>query len=79
MVKFSKIGADILKTNYKRVVTQFRDAQFHAAPSVEKAYLTDMIQELIEKRYSIINVDIKDEWIEMDTAEDIENAREQWA
>ena len=36
-------------------------------------------QELIEKDYSVVNVDIKGEWMEMDTAEDIENARKCWS
>jgi len=61
LAKFSPRGAEILRTNYKRVATQFGDRQFHAAPSVEKAYL-----------------DIKGQWMEIDTIEDINKAREQW-
>jgi len=79
LAKFSKTGAEILKTNYKRVVRQFVNTQFHAAPSVEKAYLTDMLQELIDQGYIVSNIDIKGQWMEIDTVEDINKAREQWA
>jgi len=78
LAKFSDTGAEILKTNYKRVATQFGNRQFHAAPSVEKAYLTDMLQELIDKGYALSKIDIKGQWMEIDTAEDINKARKLW-
>jgi len=79
LAKFSNAGAEILKTNYERVVTQFGNTQFHAAPSVEKAYLTDMLQELIDKGCAVSSVDIKGGWIEIDTSEDLERARKLFA
>ena len=78
LAKFSNTGAEILKTNYKRVVTQFGNTQFHTAPSVEKAYLTDMFQELLDQGYTISNIDIKGQWMEIDTIEDTNKARKQW-
>ncbi len=79
LAKFSNTGAEILKTNYEKVVTQFGNTQFHAAPSIEKAYLTDMIQELIDIGYAISSVDIKGGWIEIDTSEDLERSRKLFA
>ena len=78
LAKFTNTGAEILKTNYRRVVAEFGKTQFHAAPSVEQAYLTDMFQELIDKGYTISNVDIKGQWMELDTIEDINTARKEW-
>ena len=78
LAKFSNTGAEILKTNYKRVAIQFGNRQFHAAPSVEKAYLTDMLQELIDKGYALSKIDIKGQWMEIDTVEDINKARKLW-
>ncbi len=78
LAKFSKNGAGILKTNYKRAAKQFGKAQFHAAPSIEKAYLTDMLQEMANQGCAIANIDIKGQWIEIDTLEDITEARKQW-
>jgi len=45
---------------------------------LEKAYLTDMIQELIDVGYVIRNVDIQGGWIEIDTPEDLARAQEEW-
>lgn len=78
LVKFTNAGAEILKTNYRRVVDEFGKTQFHTAPSVEQAYLTDMLQELLDKGYTISNVDIKGQWMELDTVEDINTARKKW-
>jgi len=78
LAKFTNTGAETLKTNYKRVVAEFGKTQFHTAPSVEQAYLTDMFQELIDKGYTISNVDIKGQWMELDTVEDITTARKVW-
>lgn len=79
LAKFTNTGAEILRKNYKRVVRQFGDTQFHAAPSIEKAYLTDMLQELIDKGYTVSNVGIKGQWLEIDTVEDINKARKGWS
>ena len=79
LAKLTNTGAEILRKNYKRVVRQFGDTQFHAAPSVEKAYLTDMLQELIDKGYTVSAVGIKGQWMEIDTLEDINKARKGWS
>lgn len=72
LAKFSKVGTYTLRSEYNRVKMQLSNAPFHAAPSLEKAYLTDMIQELIDRGYAIINVDIKRGWVEIDTFEDLQ-------
>jgi len=84
LAKFSKKGAEILVRNYKRCRDSpwcgFKDSQrFHDANSFEKAYLTDMLQELIDRGYPIHNVDIKGGWTEIDTLQDLRKARRLWA
>lgn len=74
MAKFSAVGTEILKSNYRIVKKLFADKPFHDAVSVEKAYLTDMIQELIDRGYDISTTDIEGGWVEIDTHEDLENA-----
>lgn len=74
LAKFSKVGAYVLRSEYNRVKMQLGNGPFHAALSLEKAYLTDMIQELIDRGYAIINVDIKGGWMEIDTLEDLQRA-----
>ncbi len=39
---------------------------------MQKAYLTDMLEGLISRGYSMYSVDTKGEWVEMDTDEDYE-------
>lgn len=48
---------------------------FHSSPCVQMAYLTDMIQELIEMGVWAEPVDIWADWAELDTLEDLEWAR----
>ena len=54
---------------------KYGDRPFHQAATLEKAYLTDMIQELIDRDYQIGSVDIRGGWVEIDTSEDLERAR----
>ncbi len=75
LAKFSKRGVQILKSNYGRVANQYRNRPFQQAASLGKAYLTDMLQELINMGYVICNVDIRGGWMEIDTPEDLEKAR----
>lgn len=79
LAKFTKTGAGILQSNYRRVINQYGNRPFQRAASLEKAYLTDMIQELIDTGHVISNVDIKGGWVEIDTPEDLEKARKRFA
>ena len=78
LAKFSERGSEILKTNYRRVLGAFQGRPFHAAPLFKQAYLTDMIQELIDRGYHIGKVDIQGDWIEVDTIQDFERAKTEW-
>ena len=78
LAKFSKRGAEILKTTYYEVVDEYQDRPFHQAASIRKAYLTDMIQELLDRGYAIRKVDINGNWVEIDTEEDFERARKEF-
>lgn len=75
LAKFSKKGAEILKKHYNLAKKKIGSgAPFHTAPSLEKAYLTDMFQELVDRGYTIIPVMIKGKWMELDTEEDFKKA-----
>lgn len=84
LAKLSEKGAEILIRNYKRVRNNAwcgykEHHRFHDAISLDKAYLTDMLQELIDRGYFIHNVDIKGGWMEIDTLQDLQKARRIWA
>ena len=74
MVKFSKKGSRILKRVYKDAKEKHGNMAFQAAPSIEKAYLTDMFQEIIDRGYKVLSFNINGDWIELDTEEDLKRA-----
>ncbi|MFX0049659.1 MAG: NTP transferase domain-containing protein [Candidatus Hermodarchaeota archaeon] len=78
LAKFSQKGAEILRRNYHRAKenkwTKF-NGRFHDATIMDYAYLTDMIQELIMRGYPVHSVDIKNNWVEIDTMQDYEYAK----
>jgi len=47
---------------------------FHNAKSLEKGYLTDMIQELIDSSFQVTPAFISGKWCEIDTKQDLERA-----
>ena len=79
LAKFTRKGAEILIRNYRRIRTSqwcgFKKFhRFQDAVSIDKAYLTDMVQELIDRGYPIYNVDINGGWLEIDTPQDLQIA-----
>jgi len=72
LAKFSKKGAEILRANYEWAAETYKAGAFHRAPSLDKAYFTDMIQELIDQGYPVCHVDIRGGWAEIDTLEDLD-------
>ena len=75
LAKFTKSGADVMRAAYHRVAEEHPAAPFHQAASLEKAYMTDMIQELVDNGAAVKSVDIESGWMEIDTAQDFERAR----
>lgn len=75
LVKFSKTGAEILRSNYKIAEKLFSNKPFHEAPVFHKAYLTDMIQELIDRGFVVDYTSVSGNWIEIDTREDLQIAK----
>ena len=73
LAKFSKKGAEIIIRNYHRSLNWYK-GRFQDATSIRKAYLTDMIQELILRGYPVHIVDIQKGWVEIDTLQDLEYA-----
>ena len=64
-----------MKTAYHRVAEECPAVPFQHAASLEKAYITDMIQELIDNGQPVQSIDIEGGWMEIDTPQDLERAR----
>lgn len=78
LAKFSKKGAEILKSNYHGLLREYQDKPnmfFQNAKEFERAYLTDIMQELIDRGEMVVNIDIQGNWIEIDTEDDLERAK----
>jgi len=75
LAKFSKSGAEVMKAAYHQVAAERPTTPFQHAASLEKAYLTDMIQELIGQGMLVQSVDIQGGWLEIDTPQDLERAQ----
>lgn len=78
------LGIMKLTTTGSKVLFQIMEelknkkGRFHYADSVKKAYLTDVIQEIIDRGNIINPIIIKGKWCEIDTVQDLENAREKF-
>lgn len=70
----SEKGSEIFVENYLKL-QQTHHGPFHKAPSLKKAYLTDMLQELIDLGYNVNPIIINGKWCEIDTPQDLEKAR----
>ena len=77
LAKFSRKGTEIFKTNYAWAAEKYKARAFHGAPSIDKAYFVDMIQELIVQGYPVNHVDIQGGWAEVDTVEDFSRVSQQ--
>lgn len=75
LAKFTEFGAEAMKAAYHRVAEEHPAAPFQNAASLEKAYMTDMIQELVDNGSLVQSIDIEGGWMEIDTPQDLERAR----
>jgi len=74
IVKFSPYGSGLFVKQYEELI-KTHVGTFQQAPSVFKAYLTDMIQELVDSKIDVEPVIISGKWYEIDTAQDLERAQ----
>jgi phosphoenolpyruvate phosphomutase len=79
LAKFSKSGVEAMKAVYHLIERERPSLPFQSSPSLEKAYLNDMLQELIDTGNQVNAVDINDGWIEIDTPQDLAKARERFS
>ena len=75
LMKLSKNGARIFNEKYAELERQ-HVGKFHNAPSLQNAYLTDMLQELINSGITVSPITVNGNWCEIDTPQDIENAKQ---
>jgi choline kinase len=78
VAKFSATGAERLLDYYRRAQQRFAGRPWREAASFEKAYKILLFQEMIEAGESFAHVDTPGGYIEVDTQQDFEYARQHW-
>ena len=74
IMKFSKKGSEIFVREFNKVEKN-KPSPFHNSKTFEKAYLTDMIQELIDQNITMEPIIVNGNWCGIDTLQDLENAK----
>ncbi len=74
MMKLTPRGTEIFKRHFYRAKKLFWGKPFQRARTFEKAYLTDILQDMIEMGVDIHAVIIERGWSEIDTVQDYEKA-----
>lgn len=74
LIRLSKKGAKKIVEKYTQL-KKYHKGKFHNAISFQQAYLTDMVQELIDSKTIVEPIFINGKWMEVDTPEDLERAQ----
>jgi len=74
LMKLSRKGSKVFLDKYSELEISHQ-GKFHNAPSLEKAYLTDMLQELIVSGIRISPIYVSGKWCEIDTPQDLKIAQ----
>ena len=74
MIKLSNRGTEIFKEHFHRLKKIYWNKPFQRAKIFQKAYLTDLIQELVDIGVKVHCVIIESGWKEIDTVEDYKKA-----
>lgn len=78
LAKFSETGAAALCRHFHQRREEFAGQPFREAKVFEKAYLIHLLQDMIEADQKMTHVDTPGGYIEIDTQQDFEYAREHW-
>lgn len=73
LIKFSKKGVDLLSKTYHQNRARFWDKPWQqSGKTFQNAFMTDMLQELIDQGHGVYTSLQKNGWLEFDTNEDYE-------
>ena len=77
LLKFSKNGLDFIQETMEKAYKTYGDKPWQqSGKPVRKAYMTDLLNAIIESGRKVKAVHFKNGWIEFDTNDDYENAIE---
>lgn len=79
LARFSTAGTAWLRDAWRTLSAEYRgrdDQPFQRAQAFRNAYLTDILQHLIDEGRPVMPVEIRGQWREIDTVQDLHRARE---
>lgn len=79
LARFSRAAGEAMRSAYHEAAQLRPDVPFHRSVRLDVAYLTDMLQELVDIGHRVETVDIRGGWIEIDTPQDLEEARRRFS
>lgn len=74
MMKLTPAGAEVYKRHFHQAKEEYWGRPFQRSATFEKAYLTDLFQEMTDLGTAVHCVTIEQGWKEIDTIEDYEKA-----
>ena len=74
LMKFSRKASKVFLDKYSELEISHQ-GKFHNAPSLEKALISDMLQELIGSEINVEPIYVSGKWCEIDTPQDLQIAR----
>lgn len=78
LARLGAAGARLFRSTWAELCERYRgraDQPFARAPSFRQAYLTDLLQHLIDAGHRLEPVPIRGSWREIDTVQDLQRAR----
>jgi len=78
IAKFTPEGAAQLRSHFHRAKEKFAGKPFREAAVFEKAYLIHLLQHMIESGVGMAHADTPGNYMEVDTQQDFELARQYW-
>ena len=78
IIKLSSHGSKILTDKFEYLLAN-HTGTFHNAISLKKAYITDLIQELVNSKIVVTPILISGKWCEIDTIQDLERAQKMFS
>lgn len=78
IAKFTPSGAALLREHFHRARAEYAGKPWREATVFEKAYLILLLQQMIENGVEMAHADTPGSYMEVDTQEDFELARQHW-
>lgn len=75
LMKLSPKGSEILKRNFHRAKDKYWSKPYQTSPSFQKAFISDLLKDMLQLGVQINTVFIEDGWYEIETTNDLKQVK----